>query len=76
MNAEIQPREAVARALQFEQAEPCPYYIWVDAEMVGPLAEIYGPERFLGPTGGTRTFDGSFTAMTEITTHPVREEGE
>ena len=76
MAAEIQPRDVVVRAMQFEQPESCPYYIWVAPEMVGLLAEIYGPERFLGPAGGTRTFDGSFTAMREIAAQPIWEEGE
>ena len=76
MDRQNQPRDAVFQALRFEQPESCPYYIWVDAEMVGPLAEIYGPERFLGPAGGGRAFDGSFTAMREVTAQPVWEEGE
>ena len=76
MQRKTQPRDVVLQAMQFETTETCPYSIWVDAEMVEPLADIYGPERFLGPTGGTRTYDSSFTAMTEIVALPVREEGQ
>ena len=76
LNHELRPRDIVFRALRFEESATCPYYVWVDAAMVGPLSDVYGPERFLGPAGGTRTFDGSFTAMTEIRALPVWEEGE
>lgn len=76
MSEDIQPRDAVYRALRFEEGETCPYYIWIDAAMVGPLSEIYGPERFLGACGGTRNFDGSCTAMAEIRALPVWQEGD
>lgn len=76
MSNETQARDVVFRAMQFEQTETCPYYIWVDPEMVGPLSDIYGPERFIGSASDTATFDGSFTAMTEVAAQPLREEGD
>ena len=76
MQTETQPRDEVARTLRFEELAPCPYYIWVDPGMLEQLGAVYGPERFLGPPGGTTTFDGSCTAMTEITALPVWERDE
>ena len=69
-------REIVYQSLRFEQPEFCPYYIWIDNEMVAPLSEIYGAENFIGPEGGTRTFSGSCTAWTEIMALPVEDLGE
>ncbi len=36
------PRDRVLQALRFEQPDKCPYYIWVDKEMLAPLAQHYG----------------------------------
>ncbi len=36
------PRERVLAALRFEESDICPYYIWVDAAMMAPLAQHYG----------------------------------
>jgi uroporphyrinogen decarboxylase len=36
------PRERVLTALRFEQPDLCPYYIWVDPEMMAPLGKAYG----------------------------------
>ncbi|MBM4459561.1 MAG: hypothetical protein FJ011_17680 [Chloroflexi bacterium] len=36
------PRCRVLQALRFEQPDICPYYIWVDPEMMAPLARRYG----------------------------------
>jgi uroporphyrinogen decarboxylase len=69
-------RDAVYSALRFEQAGFCPYYIWIDDKMVPPLANRYGAECFLGAPGTTRTFSGSFTAMTEVTALAVEDRGE
>lgn len=38
----ILPRDRVLQALRFEQTDPCPYYIWVDPEMMAPLGRHYG----------------------------------
>ena len=70
------PRDIVCQSMKFEQPEVCPYYIWIDKDMVGPLSEIYGPENFIGPEGGTKTFAGSYTSMTEISALPVSESGD
>ncbi len=71
----LKAREAVYQSLKFQQPDVCPYYIWIDKEMVGPLSEIYGPESFIGPEGGTKTFSGSYTAWTEILALPVSDSG-
>ena len=76
MKVGTQARDVVLRAMRFEQTETCPYYIWVDADMVDALDEIYGRDRFLGPAGGTHTFDGSYTAMMDLHALPISEEGE
>jgi uroporphyrinogen decarboxylase len=68
-------RDAVYAALRFEQAESCPYYIWIDDKMVPPLAERYDADSFVGAAGTTRTFSGSYTAMTEVTALPVEDHG-
>ena len=70
------PRDVVYQSMRFEQPDVCPYYIWIDKDMVGPLSEVYGPESFVGPEGGTKTFAGSYTAMTEITALPVSDSGD
>jgi uroporphyrinogen decarboxylase len=62
--------------MRFEETKPCPYYAWIDPAMVDALAGIYGSERFLGSAGGLITFDGSFTAMTEVKAQPVHDDGE
>lgn len=38
----VLPRDRVLQALRFEQTDPCPYYIWVDPEMMAPLGRHYG----------------------------------
>ena len=72
----IQPRDIVLQTLRFEQPETCPYYIWVDADMVGPLAERYGANEFIGPPDGTRTLASSYTVMTEISPLTVWDDGD
>jgi uroporphyrinogen decarboxylase len=42
MTAPILPRDRVLQALRFEQPDICPYYIWVDPEMMAPLGRHYG----------------------------------
>ena len=76
MTGNAQPRDVVLQAMRFEQTETCPYYIWADPEMVGPLSEAYGRRCFVQVDGSPPTFDGSFTAMTEIRARPVWEDGE
>ena len=39
---QLLPRDRVLTALRFEQPDFCPYYIWVDPEMMAPLASAYG----------------------------------
>ena len=70
------PRDVVLRTMRFEQPETCPYYIWVDRDMVGPLADHYGADQFVGPPDGTQTFTGSYTVMTEIMALPVWDSGD
>ncbi len=69
-------RAIVHQSLRFEQPEVCPYYIWVDPDMVPPLAEHYGAERFIGPAGGMKSFIGSYTVMREVTARPVVDNGD
>jgi uroporphyrinogen decarboxylase len=69
-------RQSVFAALRFEQQEPCPYYLWIDDRMVPPLAQRYGAENFLGAPGTTRTFAGSYTAMTEVAALPTEDHGD
>ena len=38
------PRDRVLKSLAFEQPDICPYYVWIDEAMAGPLAEHYGVE--------------------------------
>ena len=38
----VLPKERVLTALGFEQPDICPYYIWVDPDMLAPLAQWYG----------------------------------
>jgi hypothetical protein len=38
------PSERVWDALAFREADIRPYYIWVDEEMMSPLAQWYGVE--------------------------------
>lgn len=38
----VLPRDRVLHALRFEEPDRCPYYIWVDAEMMAPLGWHYG----------------------------------
>jgi len=76
MNVYPSPRDVVIQALRFEQPDVCPYYVWVDREMVPPLARHYGPQSFIGPEDGTRTFVGSFTALREVVARPVAESGD
>ncbi len=70
------PREVMLQTLGFQQPGVCPYYIWVDDAMVPPLAQKYGEDQFIGSAGSTRTFAGSFTAMTEVVARPLEEQGE
>ena len=76
MSAVPSRRDVVYASLRFEQSEPCPYYIWVDERMVPLLAETYGAESFVGEPGTTRTFAGSYTAMTEVAALPVEDQGD
>ncbi len=69
-------RDAVLQTLRFEEPEICPYYIWIDRDMVGPLADHFGADQFVGPPEGARSFAGSYTIMREITAKPVSEEGD
>jgi len=73
---EFERRKAVFQSLGHEQPQKCPYYIWVDQAMVGPLAERYGAETFVGPADGTRTFAGSYTGWIEIMALPIEDHGD
>jgi uroporphyrinogen decarboxylase len=42
MTEAMLPRDRVLQALRFEQPNICPYYIWVDPEMMAPLGRYYG----------------------------------
>ena len=75
MNKKATPRDVVYQALRFEQPEVCPYYIWVDKEMVPPLARHYGADQFVGPSNGVRSFLGSYTVLKEVTALPVVDSG-
>lgn len=68
-------RDLVFQALRFEQPPRCPYYVWIHADMVPPLAAHYGADQFIGPPGGTATYAGSDTAMTEIEAQIVKDDG-
>jgi uroporphyrinogen decarboxylase len=68
-------QEAVYAAIRFEESETCPYYIWVDNQLIASLSERYGADQFVGLPGTTRTFAGSYTAMTEVTALPVQDQG-
>jgi len=70
------PRDVVCQTLRFEQPEVCPYYVWVEKEMVPPLAAHYGAERFIDHGDGTCTFDASYTAWRNILALPVAESGD
>ena len=72
----VSARAVVYQSLRFEQPEICPYYIWVDKDMVEPLSKIYGAESFFGPEGGTKSFAGSCTAMTEVAALEVSDSGD
>jgi uroporphyrinogen decarboxylase len=74
--SQIDRRETVFAALRFEQQAPCPYYIWIDDRMVAPLAARFGAENFVGSPGSTRTFGGSYTAMTEVAALPIEDHGD
>ena len=76
MNKKPTPREVVYQTLRFEQPDVCPYYIWVDKDMVPPLARHYGAEQFIGPSDGTRSFIGSYTVLKEVTARAVTERGD
>ena len=64
------PRERVLKALAFQEADIRPYYIWVDEEMMSPLAEWYGVEDV------KKQVISDHTVMTEIKAlkHPVDQE--
>jgi uroporphyrinogen decarboxylase len=72
----VNRREAVFASLRFERQQPCPYYIWIDDSLVAPLAERYGVENFVGAPRTTRTFGGSYTAMTEVAALPIEDHGD
>ena len=74
MTDEKQPRDVVLETMNFVQPAVCPYYAWIDNAMVEPLAAHFGAEKFIGSPGAVRTFAGSYTAMTEITTRPVEKQ--
>lgn len=38
----VLPRDRVLQALAFEESDICPYYVWIDPVMAGPLADWYG----------------------------------
>jgi len=54
------PRERVYTALSFSEPDVCPYYIWIDQEMVGPLAEHYQDPDF------RETYVRDHTVMVEV----------
>ena len=72
----MKPRDIVYQTSRFKEPEFCPYYIWIDKAMVSPLAAHYGSEQFIGPSDGTRTFAGSYTAMTEILSLRISDHGD
>ncbi len=72
----VNRRKAVYAALRFERTEPCPYYIWIDDRMSAFVAQVYGEESLLGAPGATRTFRGSYTAMTEVGSLAVEDHGD
>jgi len=76
LKAKPAPREIVCQSLRFKQPDVCPYYVWVDKEMVPPLARHYGPASFLGPSNGIQTFFSSYTAWKEIVARPVADSGD
>ncbi|HOW68963.1 MAG TPA: uroporphyrinogen decarboxylase family protein [Phycisphaerae bacterium] len=76
MNQKKTLREVVYQAIRFEETDVCPYYIWVDKEMVPELARHYGQDSFVGSPDGTRTFAGSYTIMRDVTARPVIEKGD
>ena len=45
----MKPRDVVYQTLRREQPDVCPYYIWIDPAMVGPLARHYGIAGVRGP---------------------------
>jgi len=69
-----QRRNVVLQTLNFSQPAVCPYYAWIDDEMVSPLAAHFGEEQFVGAPGTVRTFAGSYTAMTEIKARRIEEQ--
>ena len=44
----VQPRERVLQALAFQESDICPYYVWIDEAMAGPLARHYGVDDVKG----------------------------
>jgi uroporphyrinogen decarboxylase len=36
------PRDRVLKALAHQESDICPYYVWIDPQMAGPLASWYG----------------------------------
>lgn len=60
-------RDRVYRSLAFEESDVCPYYIWIDAQMMEPLARHYEDDDFRD------TYIRDYTVMTEIVArrHPV-----
>lgn len=76
MSINTSRRETVFQALNFTQSSGCPYYIWIDNEMVPPLTEYFGRDQILITERSPNLFAGSYTAMTEISARPVKELGE
>jgi len=76
MTAGARPRDVVYRTLRHEQPAACPYYIWVNKEMIAPLAKHYGTEQFIGSANDITIFAGSYTALKEVLALAVSEDGD
>lgn len=76
MVASLDRRAAVFHTLDFKQPSECPYYIWVDDDVVPLLAEHFAEDQFVAAKGAPTTFAGSYTAMTEITAQLIEDQGE
>jgi uroporphyrinogen decarboxylase len=66
----VLPRERVFEALAFHETDIRPYYIWVDEEMMEPLAQWYGVDDI------KKQVIHDHTVMTEIKSlkHPIDKE--
>ena len=69
-------RAAVFQTLRFDPPPQCPYYTWIEHDMLAPLAEHFGEDQIVTAPGSPPTFAGSYTAMTEITALPVDDQGD